>query len=853
MSAIARPLAPPSWRSLARTSVALHVALFSGLLTAIGAATFLVFIAGLPAQPKITFVPWWAMAVAFYLAEVVVVHFQFRGQAHTFSLSEIPLVMGLFLLAPLDFVAANLVGAGLALVLARRQAPLKLAFNLSQFFLVAAATLAVFHLVRAALPDGASAGWIAALAAAMTANFVGVVAVAGVISLVEGRFESERFPQVVKFGALVGFTNTCLALVAVTLMALEPMALWLLVLPGLLLYSAYRAYTSERQKHASLEFLYQATRTLNSSRHLETAIVDLLSLSQKVFRAEVTEICFFAPDGTAEGFRSRYENGEGEPSVSRFSLPPDDPLRVRALAESRPFFYVRGPSDAERTEGLHNGMVALLRGETEPLGMIIVGNRLGEVGGFTADDMLLFETLAGQTETALENGQLGQSLRHLSELKEQLQHQAYHDPLTGLGNRALLVEELDRAIARAPVEGAPAILFLDMDDFKTVNDTLGHAAGDELLRAVSRRVLSVLRPSELAVRLGGDEFAILLRGADVRLARRVAERILASMEGPVAVLGQEMACHLSIGVAVAAGDETAEELLRDADVAMYAAKASGKGRLAVFETGMREAVVQRHALKADLQRAMARSEFAVCYQPITDLDTGDVTGLEALLRWHHPERGVVTPTDFIGLAEESVLILSIGRWVLEQACRQTRAWNDARPGRRPLAIHVNLSARQIQQPSFVDEVATVLAETGLDPSLLVLEITETLLMIDVGLNASRLRALKQLGVKVAIDDFGTGWSTLATLRDLPIDVLKMPRDFLAGRRAADADWKFAQAIVGLGHSLQLEVVAEGIERSDQVRRLRQLGCNSGQGYLFAAPMDEAGVTDFLAGDGVSTA
>jgi diguanylate cyclase (GGDEF)-like protein len=842
LSAAVQPLTPQPWRRLARLPVAARVWLFSLLLTALGLATFLAVIVGLRVEAAVTFVPWWALAVAFYLAEVVVVHFQFRGQAHSFSLSEIPLVLGLFLLPPTEFIAATLVGSGLALVIARRQGPLKLAFNLSQFFLTATAALAVFHLVQLALPPGISSQWLAALAAAMTANVVGIVAVTGVIALVEGRFQGERLPQVIKFGVLVGFTNTCLALIAVTMLALEPMALWLLVLPGLLLYSAYRAYTSERQKHASLEFLYQATRILNGSREIDAAVIDLLSLTQRVFRAEQAEICFFSPDGTAHGFRAHPESAG---PVTSFTLAANDPLWARAVAEGRPFFYRPESADQLAPHGLRNAMVALLQGETEPLGMFVVGNRLGEGGSFTDDDMLLFETLASQSETALENGQLGQSLRHLNELKEQLQHQAYHDPLTGLGNRALLVEELERAIAQSAVDGQPAILFIDMDDFKTINDSLGHAAGDELLKAVARRIGSILRPSELAVRLGGDEFAVLLRDADVRLARRVAERILAAMESPVAVIGQEVTCHLTIGVAIGAGGETSEELLRDADVAMYAAKASGKGRLAVFEPGMRVAVVERHALKADLQRALARSEFAICYQPIANLDTGEVIGLEALLRWHHPERGVVTPTDFIALAEESVLILAIGRWVLEQACRRAQAWNELRPGRPPLAIHVNLSPRQIQQPAFVDEVASVLAETGLDPSLLVLEITETRLMHDVQLNAARLRALKQLGVRIAIDDFGTGWSTLATLRDLPIDVLKMPKDFLEGRRAADADWKFARAIVGLGHSLRLEVIAEGIERSDQVRRLRQLGCDSGQGYLFAAPLDEAGVEDLL--------
>jgi diguanylate cyclase (GGDEF)-like protein len=369
----------------------------------------------------------------------------------------------------------------------------------------------------------------------MAANGVGIVAVAGVIAIVEGRFQTERLPQVVKFGLLVGFTNTCLALIAVTLLLVEPMALWLLVLPGLLLYSAYRAYTSERQKHASLEFLYQATRILNGSRELDRAVVDLLSLSQNGSSARSGRDLLlrrrWQRPRIQDGLRSDDRRHRSLASRCRRTIRSE----TRALAESRPFFYEAGTPMRPARTACATAWSPCCTGESEPLGMIVVGNRLGDVGGFGADDMLLFETLATQSETALENGQLGQSLRHLSELKEQLQHQAYHDPLTGLGNRALLVEELERALASAETGGRPAILFLDMDDFKTVNDSLGHAAGDELLKAVSRRVRSVLRPSELAVRLGGDEFAVLLRGADVRLARRVAERILAAMDAPVAV------------------------------------------------------------------------------------------------------------------------------------------------------------------------------------------------------------------------------------------------------------------------------------------------------------------------------
>jgi len=831
-------------RPLSRLSTTGRVWLFSAVLTLVGGGLLAVVIALLP-QPvsDAVRIPWWALAILFYLAEAIVVHLQFRGEAHTFSLSEIPLVLGLFFVAPAEFVLANLVGGGLALAINRRQPPIKLFFNLSQFLLVATVAVVVFHAAQAQIFGPDPAHWLAALLATTTANIVGICVVASVIAVVEGRWQLEQLPQVAKFGLLVGFTNTCLALIAVTLFVRDPISLWLLALPAALLYAAYRAYASERQKHASLEFLYQATRILAGSRELDKAVSNLLSHAQRVFRAETAEMAFFAADGSAHGVRTEFAGRDGAGvAVERFSLTADDPLRRRALTESRPFLYTADGVAKPVVRGLRNAMVAPLRGESRDLGMILVANRLGDVGGFGAEDMRLFETLANQTATALENGQLGESLRHLAELKEKLQHQAYHDPLTGIGNRTLLMEELEGALAGGSGDGWPAVLFLDLDDFKAVNDSLGHAAGDELLKAVARRVRSALRPGDLAVRLGGDEFAVLLRGGPDRVqAERVAERVLARLDEPISAAGREIACHASIGVAL--GDEgiTAEELVRDADVAMYSAKAAGKGRLAVFEPGMREAVVARQALKADLQGALERNEFVLQYQPIASLaagaESGQLIGLEALIRWQHPARGVIAAVDFVSIAEEAGLMPEVGEWVLRQACRQARGWNRQRAG-RPLSVHVNISARQLRQPRFAEMVADVLAESGLEPALLVLEITESLLMTDPRANVALLHALKQLGVRLAIDDFGSGWSTLAMLRDFPVDVLKMAKAFLEGRRAAETDWRFAQAVIGLGHSLGMAVVAEGVERADQLRRLRQLGCDAGQGYHFSPPIDE---------------
>jgi diguanylate cyclase (GGDEF)-like protein/PAS domain S-box-containing protein len=444
--------------------------------------------------------------------------------------------------------------------------------------------------------------------------------------------------------------------------------------------------------------------------------------------------------------------------------------------------------------------------------------------------------------------------RDVSERKafeEELQHQAFHDAVTGLANRALFKDRVEHMIERQARDNLPvSILFMDLDDFKTINDSLGHAAGDRMLAEVGERLKMSLRQADTAARLGGDEFAVLLEdGGDGVDAAEVAARILASLEGPFHLEGKEVFARASIGIATAdaqtGGPEGAEELLRNADVAMYMAKEAGKGRYQVFEPAMHDTALRRLELKADLQRAVDNGEFVLHFQPVIELATGRVEGLEALVRWEHPTRGLIPPLDFIPLAEETGMIVSLGRWVLQEACLQARRLQERYVMDPPLQIAVNLSARQLQRPEIVAEIAETLMKTRLDPGSLVLEITESVMMQDMELSIQRLAELKELGVQLAVDDFGTGYSSLNYIRRFPVDILKVDKSFVDGVNEGGEESALTAAIIELAGILRLRPVAEGIERADQLEKLLDLRCDLGQGYYFARPLPLRDVDELL--------
>ncbi|HEX2016482.1 MAG TPA: EAL domain-containing protein [Solirubrobacteraceae bacterium] len=425
--------------------------------------------------------------------------------------------------------------------------------------------------------------------------------------------------------------------------------------------------------------------------------------------------------------------------------------------------------------------------------------------------------------------------------ERELTARALHDALTGLPNRLLFVDRVQHALARTERRAAPvSVLFLDLDRFKLVNDSLGHAAGDELLTEVARQLRGLLRPSDTVARFGGDEFTILCEDTDERAAATVAERIAVALAGPMAIAGQDLYVSASIGIAIGRDPGTdAEQLVRDADAAMYRAKERGRSRYAIFEGGMRLGGAERLALESDLRKAIDRGELRVYYQPEVHLADGRMYGLEALVRWQHPVHGLVAPSEFIPVAEESGLIVPLGEWVLREACQQISAWREALPAARELCMAVNLSPRQLAEAALPEVVAHALSESGLEAESLCLELTESA-AIDVGVPT--LGRLKDIGVRLALDDFGIGFSSLNQIRRMPpVDTIKIDRSFIEDIGRAPTDSAIVAAIVGMAASLGTATIAEGIETPEQARHLRSLGCDRGQGFYFARPVPPADV------------
>ena len=440
------------------------------------------------------------------------------------------------------------------------------------------------------------------------------------------------------------------------------------------------------------------------------------------------------------------------------------------------------------------------------------------------------------------------NVRDVSERKAfeaQLTHQAFHDTLTGLPNRALFRDRLEQALERKRRDGEPlAILFLDLDDFKAINDSLGHALGDDLLRIVGQRLVGAIRASDTAARLGGDEFAILIDDpGDEAYVIDVVDRIMISLAAPALLDHHEVTIKPSIGIAFSDGDVlgagAAEEMVRNADVAMYLAKDQGKGRYQVFQPEMHAAAVARLEMRTELQHAVKAQQFTLRFQPIVNLKTELMTGCEALVRWEHPRKGTISPAEFIPLLEESGLIVPLGAFILKEACKQAAVLQAESPQEPPLTMSVNMSARQLQRAQIVDEVREALDESGIPPSSLVLELTESVMMQDVDLAILRLQELRSLGVKLAIDDFGTGYSSLNYIRHFPIDILKIDRSFVSDSDHDPDVAALTATIVDLARILNVRAVAEGIEEPAQAARLRDMGCELGQGYLFAKPLTGA--------------
>jgi diguanylate cyclase (GGDEF)-like protein len=835
-----QPAAPPAGGTLRAlltrgrsASPAARVWIFSATLAALAVVLYGIYITDDTALATPFHVPWWLVALLFALADIKVIEVHFRRESHAFSLTEVPAVIGLFFLSPSSYVLATMVGAFAALVVSSRQALVKLGFNLANYLLLSVVMLWVFRTIQHTAGAPGILDYAAAFAATLAAAVIGAVNIAAAITLSGGAPQFKKLPDMLQFGALVAVANTSIALLAVTILWFSPGAIWLLVIPIVTLFLAYGAWVSEREKHERLELIYQSSRILQHSPELDTALVALLDHARSMFRAELAEIVLESGGEDQRAVRTTsIQDGPSETIVPIREMEIDGSLQ-RLIADRRAGFVVLPRTPCGRVMPIRQAMVAPLVGETGVIGLFTIANRLTEGTEFGADDLRLLETLANQAGVALENGQLEQSLAELSRLKEQLRYQAYHDPLTDLPNRLQFIETATTRITdQQPGTARPVILLLDLDDFKNVNDTMGHAAGDELLVMVTERLRACLGEEDLAARLGGDEFGILINDrAELTRAATLAERLVGDLSAAFLVRGHDVVVGVSIGIAMSRGaEQSASELLGNADVAMYTAKAAGRRRFAVFDPTMHAAIIARREMSTELARGISRSELTVLHQPIMNLETLHPVGVEALVRWQHPTRGLIEPDAFIALAEESGSILPLGRYVLETAASQVQAWD-----RTDLFVSVNVSAVQLQQSDFLGEVQRALEISGLAAERLVLEITESAMFRDTQATIEKLTELRRWGVRIAIDDFGTGYSSLTYLRRFPVDILKIAKDFIGPASEETQEWAFAGAILALGRRLGLSVVAEGVEEEGQLARLRGMGCELGQGFLFARP------------------
>jgi diguanylate cyclase (GGDEF)-like protein len=589
----------------------------------------------------------------------------------------------------------------------------------------------------------------------------------------------------------------------------------------------------QREQREHVEFLYESMRATQGAPEFGLAVGQLLVAARRLLRAEYAEILLL-PASDDEGPLRSVSGAEGELLMhpeERFSSEDAAAFTELSASGSATLLTRRRASHAFeaflRSRGLEDAIAGSLRGEDRTFGLLVVGERLGDVSTFSAVDIELFETFAGHASILLENGRLEHSLAQVTQLKEQLRHQAYHDALTGLPNRLSLLEAVEHELARGA--DSMAVLYLDLDRFKAVNDTWGHSAGDELLAEFARRLGGAIRAQDLAARLGGDEFAVLVRDADSEAAVAAARRMLEAIDGTYALGCGDVACHVSVGIAVGAGSATsADDLLRNADIAMYSVKRSERA-YTLYEAGLHEQLRAQRQLGLDLEAALERGEIAVHYQPVVRLADGEIEGFEVLARWPHANRGLLAAADFLPAAEETGLTVELGRLVLEQALETARRWPEH------VSIWLNLAPAELANERLVDTLADALDRYGVDPGRLVIEVTESGVIQGSDAALVAMQRLRDLGVSLTIDDFGTGYSSLSRLAEFPIESLKIPKPFVDKLMGEDADEAFVDAILRLGDSLGLSTVGEGIEHPAQAERLRQLGCRLGQGYLFGRP------------------
>jgi diguanylate cyclase (GGDEF)-like protein len=774
--------------------------------------------------------PWWSLVLMFAAAEAVVLHIQVQREAQTVSLSEIPLVVGLFMADPMALLVGRTLGSFMVFTLQRRQAPIKVAFNTALVLASGSLALTVWSLTWADIDTGPQA-WAGVFAALVAAGTFDAIATTMAIACYESSVKLRRVLREIAAAGVLAASVGTVGLVAATAISYDVRSAFLVEASGALLLLAYRAYASLRERHESLEQLYHFSEVVSGAHDVDTVLRSVLEQARELLRADRAEFLAYDFPGALAPHRMTLLS-DGFQRVAATEGQTHD-LVVDEVRDSRRSVLVArntrnsGQREWLDTHGLREAIVVPLHMDGAIVGTLSVANRLGEVRGYDQGDVRLLETVANHAGVALKSGSL----------IARLSHEAHHDTLTGLPNRHLLQQELDVAIAaiRAGRSAGCAVMISDLNGFKEVNDTLGHQHGDELLRTVARSFVMASAGRALVARLGGDEFAMLLTDvSDAATATALAEDLVASLNQPTRIDGVSVQVSASVGVAMApAHAEDASGLLKRADVAMYAAKANGGG-VRLYDDGLQEAAnPSRLTLVSDLRTAIKNGGIEAWVQPKAALADGRVTGVEALARWRHPVDGVRGPGEFLAIAEANGMIGALTEAMLDAALSGCASWQAEGI---TTGVAVNVSPRSLKDPGFIDTVAAALERSGVDASLLTIEITETSLMADSPQAIDLLYRLNALGVRLSIDDFGTGYSSLAYLRRLPVDEVKLDREFTSRIVAEPKVMMIVRSIADLATNMGISIVAEGVEDEATWNALADLGVQSAQGYHLGRPM-----------------
>lgn len=803
-------------------------------MAALAGLAFVFVLRDLSPWPAPFHLSWWMLAPGYVLAEIMVVHVQLRREAYSISTSEIPLVLGLFLATPADLFIAHLVGGVIALGLIRRQRPIRVAFNVSHFLVETAGAVLIFRALAIASDPIGPYSWLAAIGAAFVVDLFAGIAVHLAISLAErGR---TGLPRLVGIGSLASVSNASIALLLAALLWFRPLLGLLLIVPGMLVVLGYRAYHSQRRNHEGLQRLYESTRALQREFDAESVMLAVLAQTRTALSGDFAEILLF-PEAGESGLRASSGPEEEITPPSPVEFDPTHTLWARVAAEGQAL-AISPPITSPRMSayfeerGITNAMAAPLFQKGAVSGILVVGNGLGEIGEFGADDIRLFEMLAQHASVSLEKGALVADLQRQAEENE---FQARHDALTGLRNRYSFLQETGEVIEHAGDSVLAAVLLLDLDRFKEINDSLGHATGDAILTEVAARLMETAGEDEIVARLGGDEFALFVPSAESMAAvGRRAEGILVSLERPFGLEGLSVDIGASIGIALyPTHGADAQTLVQRADVAMYVAKDEHRGH-EVYSPANDRYSPSRLKLVADLRLAIESGELEVHYQPKVELGQGRVLGVEALVRWNHPRNGLMAPDEFVPLAEHTGLIGPLTTHVLNRSLEEARKWVTA--GIDDFHVSVNISVRNLLDASLADEIGRMLERWELPAGCLQLEITESHIMVDPSRAIAVLTKLDDMGVGLSIDDFGTGYSSLAYLKRLPVREIKVDKSFVLGMIVDENDALIVRSVIDLGRNLGLSVVAEGIENRELWTRLSGMGCEVGQGFHIARPL-----------------